>query len=90
MGNGVQIAAKQGEDKNFCNGSMDDIELVEKGVHSVWSVDDDGDAQDHIEDYSMEAYYAYYDCDNCGGVFDITELGKDEAWQAVKEHFNES
>lgn len=70
--------------------SINDIEVVEKGVHSVWSVDDEGDAQVHKEDYSMEAYYAYYYCDNCGDDWVINSVQtKEQAWKLAKEHLNE-
>lgn len=80
-------------DKNPC--TLEDIELTEKGVHSVWRPDENGDADYHLEDYSMEAYYAYYNCTNCGETFDMErdDFGriwhdKDEEWAKVKEHIN--
>lgn len=78
-----------------CGGSYEDIELCEKGVHSIWTVDEQGSAMEHLEDYSMEAYYAYYNCTACGETFDTErdDFGRiyydmDDTWQQVKEHFD--
>jgi hypothetical protein len=71
------------------NCSLEDVEIIEKGVHSVWSVDENGEAQEHIEDYSMEAYYAYYDCTGCGQDWVINAVqDKEQAFKLVKEHLN--
>ena len=71
------------------NCTLEDIELTEKGVHSVWRPDENGDADYHIEDWSMEAYYAYYNCTNCGDDWVINAAqDKDTAWKLVKEHIN--
>lgn len=85
--------AKLEVDKNPC--TLDDIELVEKGVQSVWRPDAEGNADYHIEDYSMEAHYAYYSCTNCGMMFDMERddfgrIGyeKEEEWKKVKEHLD--
>lgn len=85
MKNSVLIA-KQQEDKNSC--TLADIELCEKGIQSIWTVDDNGDADYLQTTYSNEAYYAYYYCQSCEGDWAMTPLNREETWAKVKEHLN--
>lgn len=85
MGNSVKTA-KLAAHKNSC--TLDDVEIVEKDIHQVLSVDENGEGVEVIETYSMEAFYAYYGCNNCGEVWDITDFGMALAWELVKEHLN--
>ena len=85
--------AKLEVDKNPC--TLSDIELCEKGVHQIWSVDRNGDPDYLKETYSMESHYAYYYCKNCEETFDTERddfgrIGyeKEEEWKKVKEHLD--
>lgn len=69
--------------------TLQDIEMVEKDVQQVWRPDEDGDADEYLESYSMEAYLAYYYCTNCTQDWKV-EANHKEVWKKVKEHFDVS
>lgn len=86
MVNGVS-GAKLPIDQNSCE--LSDLEIVEKGFAEISTVGEDGYPQEHKESDAVEAYTAYYYCNNCGTDWTVTSLQtQEQAWQLAKEHLN--
>lgn len=76
------------ETPNFC--TLDDMEAVYKGVHEVYSVDENGTAMETIETYLQESYLAYYYCNGCSQDWVINVVqDQDKAWELAKAHLVE-
>lgn len=79
--------AKQEVVKNLC--LLEDMELCERGVDSIWRPDEDGEPAYHLEDYSMEAEYVYYYCNECQQDWVINAVqDRYKAWELVKAHLS--
>lgn len=85
--------AKQEVDLNPC--TPNDVEICFKGVHEIYTVDEDGQEVESKEVYGDESYPSYYYCLNCQESFNIERddfgriwYDKEDTWKQVKEHFN--
>lgn len=79
--------AKQEMATNLC--MLEDMEICERGVDRIWRPDEDGEPAYQLEDYSMEAEYVYYYCNECQQDWRITDkLSRDDAWELVKAHLS--
>ena len=71
---------------------IDDIEVCERGVGIISTVDEFGLGEPHMqkEIYGDESYIAYYYCNNCKEGWTADEHNNDpaEAWDKAKEHLN--
>lgn len=67
-----------------------DIELCEKGVHTIFDVDDEGNPNHAKESWFGESHFAYYYCDNCNETWDVEDPDNlNKTWVKVKEHLSE-
>lgn len=79
--------AKQEVATNLC--MLEDLELCERGVDRIWRPDEDGEPAYRLEDYSMEAEYVYYYCNECHQDWVINAVqDREAAWELVEEHLS--
>lgn len=68
---------------------LDDVEICERGVDEISTVDPEGMPERHKETYMGEARFAYYYCNSCTQSWSNQDFDTQEkAWVAVKEHLN--
>ena len=76
--------AKQRADKKC---TINDVELVYKGVHDVYTINEDGEILELKETYGDESYFGYYYCESCGEDWSGTAFqDREQAFKLVKEH----
>ncbi len=69
--------------------SIEDIEICEKEISEISTVDDDGQPLDHKETDMTGAVFAYYYCDGCQTDWSFTATQtQDRAWELAKEHLD--
>lgn len=72
---------------NSC--SILDIEICERDIDEISTVDEYGYPDRHKETYMGESRFAYYYCDECTESWSNQEYKTQaEAWDKVKEHLN--
>lgn len=75
--------------KNFCR--LYDLEVCERNVDKISTVDLDGNPDIEKEIYIDEAYICYYYCNNCTESWSYIDYKTpEEAWKKAKEHLNGS
>lgn len=84
--NGDSGAKLHIDPKNSC--TIDDVEVCQRNVDTIWDVNYAGDATNYIQTNSFEGYYAYYHCRECGEVWHIAGRTRDDTFKLVKEHLN--
>ena len=85
--NGV-ANVKLGSSKDLCR--IQDLEICERGIDEISTVDENGAPEFHKETYMGEARFAYYYCDNCTESWSNQDFKtQQEAWEKAKEHLNE-
>ena len=85
MGNSV-ATVKQSVDG--C--SLSDLEVCERGIDIISTVDDKGQPDIETEVYGDESYICYYYCNNCTESWASSSYGDDheQAWRDAKGHIN--
>lgn len=67
--------------------TLEDIEICERGIDEISTVDPDGKPFEHKETYMGEARFAYYWCENCTESWSNQDFKtQEEAWEKVKAH----
>lgn len=69
--------------------SLNDVEICYKGIHEIYTINEDGHEEHLKETYGDESYPAYYYCNGCQQDWVINVMqSQEQAWELVKEHLN--